>query len=146
MTLSSFTTIRVLLAVHLGSFAMSSGLLLGLLLGGPEPGAVAIRRQLDAAVPFMAVTLATGWALAFAEQGAPEHWNWTVNAMQALGIVMAAVLMVARFGALFLLEETESGPDVEAKDVAYRRLARLFAAGLTISGVILAIAVAGRYG
>ncbi|ABQ29275.1 MULTISPECIES: hypothetical protein [Acidiphilium] len=146
MTLSGFTTISVLLAVHLGGFAMWSGLLLGLLLAGPGPGAVAIRRQLDAAVPFMAVTLATGWALAFAEQGPPEHWNWTVNAMQALGIVMAAVLLVARFGALFLWEETDSGPDEEAKAAAYRRLARLFAADLAISGVILAVAVAGRYG
>jgi putative copper export protein len=141
-----FTATSVLLAVHLGGFALWSGSLLGLLVSGPGPGSAAIRRQLDVAVLVMVVTLASGWTLAVAEQGSPEHWNWTANAMQALGIVMAVVLMVARFGALFLLDEAETGSDPEAQASAYRRIARLVAADLAISGVILAVAVAGRYG
>lgn len=149
---AGFNTITGLLAVHLAGFAALTGLLLAfLILRVTEPAAA--RHLLDAALAAMAATLATGWALAFAEQGPPAQWSWTLNAMQALGIAMAVLLLVARYGALFLLDDRPAPRDSltghgahSGPDPASRRLTRLVAMSLALGAVTLVIAVAGRYG
>lgn len=145
MTAAGYDAITALLAVHLAGFAAWSGLLLAFLLqrvADPRTAEGLLRSCLFAAI----VTLASGWSLALAEQGAPANWSWAVNSMQALGIVMAVILLVARFGALMLLREAADRRDAEAKAAASRRLTRLVGADLLLAGVALAIAVTGRYG
>lgn len=145
MTAASFQVITVLLITHLAGFAAWSGLLLAFLIQRVSDSRTA-GRLLSACLVAMVVTLVAGWTLAFVEQGPPGHWSWAVNSMQALGIVMSVILLVARFGALILLQEAEDRREPEISDAAARRLTRLVAMNLALAAVTLAIATIGRYG
>ncbi len=92
----------------------------------------------------MVLTLASGWGLAFAELGPPRNWGWTVNAMESLGIVMAVVTLVLRFGLLPLLEEAITLNDAEATTTGRSRINRLIAANLILASIILVISVTGQ--
>lgn len=145
MTAAAYDSITALLVVHLAGFAAWSGLLLAFLLQrvtDPRTAGGLLHPCLIAAI----ATLASGWGLALAEQGAPAHWSRAVGSMQALGIAMAAILLVARFGALMLLREAADQRDAAAAAAAARRLTRLVAADLLLAGLALTIAVGGRYG
>lgn len=145
MSGSGVLAITALLVVHIAAFAALSGLLLAFLILRVRTATVAAH-LLHPALIAMIVTLAAGWSLAFAEGGEPGNWSWAVNAMQALGIAMAVILLVARFGALMLIEDAEARTDSDASETASRRLQRLVAMALLLSIIALAIAVAGRYG
>jgi uncharacterized membrane protein len=139
----ALTVISGLAAMHLGGFAAWNGLLLALLVAGCRD-AVLCRRQFSVMIPAMVLTLTSGWGLAFAELGPPRNWSWTVNAMQSLGIVMAVVTLVLRFGLLPLLEEAITANDAEATTTGWSRINRLIAANLILASIILVISVTGQ--
>lgn len=145
MSSGAMMAITALLAIHIAGFAAWSGMLLAFLVLRVQD-ATRAGQLLQAALIAVIVTLAAGWGLAFAEHGSPDNWPWAVNAMQALGIAMTALLLVARFGALMLFEDAESRNDPEGIETAARRLQRLVAMNVLLCVITLAIAVTGRYG
>lgn len=46
----------------------------------------------------MPIALITGFAMVFGVMGGPARLSWNVNAMMALGLIMAVVFMVLVFG------------------------------------------------
>ncbi|MHB1303258.1 MAG: hypothetical protein ACYCZB_07260 [Acidiphilium sp.] len=135
--------VSLLLGLHLAGYASWTGLLLAGLLGEDDAGARA--RVLRLALAAMAITLLSGWALAYAELGTPANWPWAIEAVQTTGLGMGAILLVAVFGALPLLRETDSTDDDEIV-IARRRLTRLMAIDLALGVLSLGFSVAGRYG
>lgn len=142
MSEPGLAAISALRLAHIGGFAAWSGLLLALLVAGHRDGA-AWRRQFSATIPAMALTLASGWGLAFAELGPPRDWSWTVDAMQSLGIVMAVLTLVLRFGLLPLHDESMAKNDAEVLTTGIGRINRLIAANLLLAFIILVISVTG---
>lgn len=133
----------LLLGLHLAGYAGWTGLLLAALLGEDDAGARG--RVLRLTLAAMAITLLSGWALAYVELGAPANWPWTIEAMQTAGLAMGAILLVAVFGALPLLRGAGSLNHDEIV-IARRRLTRLMAIDLALGVLSLAFSVAGRYG
>ncbi|MCF3946758.1 hypothetical protein AiwAL_01235 [Acidiphilium sp. AL] len=144
----SFIGISTLLAIHLAGAALWIGLLAGILLLPRNEAGFGARaeRLLRGGVLAMPVTLASGWALAFLADGSPGLWPWAVDAMQAAGIAMGVVLLIAAFGEPVLLRAAEVSRDRDRETTETRRLVRLIAIDLLLGFVIIGFAVIGRYG
>jgi uncharacterized membrane protein len=81
----------------------------------------------------MPIQLATGYAMIFLSPGGFAALPWAINAMQTLGLIMAALFLVIFFGPWAALRR-----DGEAQ--AVERIRRLIAVNLGLGLVTVAIA------
>ena len=100
----------LVLAVHLMAMATwTGGLAYALLVLGPSLATLspterlalngqALRRSFLIVWHAMPLVLLTGWAMVFGVYGGFANVDWTVNAMQTLALVMAAVFLTLFFG------------------------------------------------
>jgi uncharacterized membrane protein len=87
----------------------------------------------------MPIALASGWAMVVGVYGGFAHLYWTVNVMQLLGLVMAAVFLVLFFGPWQRFRAT---PSAEAAAV----IRQMITINLVLGAVTIVIASLSHFG
>lgn len=89
----------------------------------------------------MPLSLLTGWAMVLGVYGGFAHIHWTINAMQAGGLVMAAVFLALFFGP-WKRVRAGGGPAV----AAMASVRRLTAVNLVLGVATTAVALLWHFG
>ena len=87
----------------------------------------------------MPIVLVTGWAMYFLREGGLANPDWHINAMQGLGIVMAAVFLYAYFGPF-----RKARRAIRPQPATFESIRSLVSLDLAIGAAIVVIASLGH--